>query len=95
MSIAAIPLISAVTSYSADKGKSSVFRNNGDSRRHSPRGDFTVKVDLVLDPPQKTCAEDVVYRVNDAGQEDAFLHVKWDGVVSHGPVAVGKESVLR
>ena len=68
---------------------SSLDENSGGIHcRHSPRCAFAVEVDFVLDPPQDPCAEHVVYRMNDARQKNAFLHVEWDAVVSHGPVAV-------
>lgn len=56
---------------------------------------MAVEVDLVLDSPQSPRAEHVVYRVNNARQEDSFLKVKGDAVISHGPVAVEKRRDRR
>ena len=43
------------------------------NRRNSPHSAFAVEVDFVLDSPKSPCAENVIYRVNNARQEDAFL----------------------
>ena len=43
------------------------------NRRNSPLCAFAVEVDFVLDSPKSPCAENVIYRVNNARQEDAFL----------------------
>ena len=65
---------------------SSLDENSGGIHcRHSPRCAFAVEVDFVLDPPKNPGAENVVDRVHDARQEEAFLQIERDVVVSHGP----------
>ena len=61
-----------------------------EKRRHAPRCAFAVEVDLVLDSPKNPCAEYVVDRVHDARQEEAFLQIEWNSVISHGPVTAAK-----
>ena len=51
----------------------------------SPRRVFGAEIDLVSDSPQLPRDDDVVQGVHDDGQEQAFLELERDGVVSHGP----------